>query len=90
MREGQIALHPGHHSRLHKLVEYIILAAERRRSVTISAASRSSRYDHQLGRWLAGGMARRQIRNFKFQISNFKNRNFKNRNRNFKFQKSTQ
>jgi hypothetical protein len=41
MQERQIALHPGHHSSLHKLVEYIILAAERRRSVTISAASES-------------------------------------------------
>jgi hypothetical protein len=90
MRERQIALQSKQDSKLHKLVEYIILAAKRRRSVTISAASRSSRYDHQLDRWLAGGMARRQIRNFKFQISNFKSRNFKNRNRNFKFQKSTQ
>jgi len=41
MRAKQITLHPEHHSRLHKLVEYIILAAERRRRVTISAASRS-------------------------------------------------
>ena len=70
MQEKQIALQSKQDSRLHKLVEYIILAAKRRRVV-----AQSRRHLNHFGAaaksTLAGGgwTARRQIRNFKFQIS---------------------
>jgi hypothetical protein len=80
MRERQIALHPGHHSRLHKLVEYIILAAERRR---VAAQSRWH-LDHlgMVTNLIVGWRRNGPAANQQFQISNFK---FQNQISNSKF-----